>query len=147
MFTIYGHSSHLFSGKGPLEEIVNTLSTESPMWNLKKIAQAVSEKTFKNKMAAVVAISDRHNLTYFKSRSHLVDTASFNSNHPMVWDDKLKIGFQDGGCGSHLGFLIGKILYTFDLQVILLLQCKFQLKLPSGSRADFKNLFSRWWLW
>ena len=30
------------------EPVVNTLSTESPMWNLVKIAQAVSEKRFKN---------------------------------------------------------------------------------------------------
>ena len=57
----------------------------------------------------------------------------------MVQEDKSKIGFQDGHCGAHLGFLIGKILYTFDLQVILLLQCKFQLKSPNGSGADVKR--------
>ena len=38
----------LFNGAEALEEIVNTLSTEGPLWNLMKIAQAVSEKkTFK----------------------------------------------------------------------------------------------------
>ena len=38
----------LFSGAEPFEQIVNTLLTEGPMWNLVKIAQAVSEKkTFK----------------------------------------------------------------------------------------------------
>ena len=53
-----------------------------------------------------------------------------------------KIGFQDGSYGGHLRFLISKILYTFDLQIILLLQCKFQLKLPNGSGADVqKSIF------
>ena len=41
----------LFSCAEPFEQIANTLSTESPMWILVKIALAVSEKkTFKNKM-------------------------------------------------------------------------------------------------
>ena len=31
----------LFNGAEPFEQIVNTLSTEGPMWNLLKIAQAV----------------------------------------------------------------------------------------------------------
>ena len=39
----------LFNGGEPFEQIGNTLSTEGPMSNLVKIAQAVSEKkTFKN---------------------------------------------------------------------------------------------------
>ena len=38
----------LFNGTEPFEQIGNTLSTEGPMYNLVKIAQAVSEKTFKN---------------------------------------------------------------------------------------------------
>ena len=38
----------LFNGAEPFEQIDNILSTESPMWNLVKIAQTVSEKkTFK----------------------------------------------------------------------------------------------------
>ena len=49
----------LFNGAEPFEQIVNTLSTKSPMWNLVKIAQTVSDKKiFKNKMVAVVAIWD-----------------------------------------------------------------------------------------
>ena len=74
---------------------------------------------------------------------------SFTSNLPMVREDKSKISFQDGSCGGNLRPLISKILYTFDLQVSLLLQCtcKFQLKSPNGSGADVKNWFSRWWLW
>ena len=43
----------LLNGAEPFEQIVNTLSKESPVWNLVKIAQTVSEKkTFKTKMAA-----------------------------------------------------------------------------------------------
>ena len=39
----------LFNGTEPFEQIGNTLWTEGPMWNLVKVAQAVSEKkTFKN---------------------------------------------------------------------------------------------------
>ena len=30
-----------------------------------------------------------------------------------------KTGFQDDSCGSHLKFLISKVLFAFDLQVIL----------------------------
>ena len=37
---------------------------------------------------------------------------------------------QDGGFGGHLGFPITTISAIFDLEVILLLQCKFQLKSP-----------------
>ena len=58
-----------------------------------------------------------------------------------------KTGFQDDSCGSHLRFLISKVLCAFDLQVILLLQCKFQLKPPNGSEADVKIRSSIWWLW
>ena len=47
-FIIYGHAAVLFSGAELFEEIGNTLSTEDPMWNLVKIRQAISEKTFKN---------------------------------------------------------------------------------------------------
>ena len=36
----------LFSDAELFEQIDNTLSTEGPMWNLVKIAQAVSEKTY-----------------------------------------------------------------------------------------------------
>ena len=43
-----GMAAILFNGTEPFEQIGNTLSTEGPMWNLVKIAQAVSEmKTFK----------------------------------------------------------------------------------------------------
>ena len=35
--------------------------------------------------------------------------------------EKLKTDFQDGNCGSHLGFPIGTILAIFDLQVTSML--------------------------
>ena len=38
----------LFNGAEPFQEIGNTLLTEDPMWNLVKIDQALSKKTFKN---------------------------------------------------------------------------------------------------
>ena len=48
LFTICGHGSHLVQWHGPFEQIVNTLSTEDPMWILVKIAPAVSEKTLED---------------------------------------------------------------------------------------------------
>ena len=43
-----GMAAILFNVTDPFEQIVNTLSTGGLMWNLMKIAQAFSEKTFKN---------------------------------------------------------------------------------------------------
>ena len=44
-----GMTAILFNGTEPFEQIVNTLSTDGPMWNLVKTAQAILEKkTFKN---------------------------------------------------------------------------------------------------
>ena len=43
-----GIAAILFSCAEPFEQIGNTLLTEGPMWNLVKISQTVSEKTFKN---------------------------------------------------------------------------------------------------
>ena len=42
-----------------------------------------------------------------------------------VQEKKQKIDFQDGRHGGHLGFPIGTILATFDLQVTLMLPSKF----------------------
>ena len=44
-----GMAAILYNAAEPLKQIVNTLLTEGPMWNLVKIDQAISEKkTFKN---------------------------------------------------------------------------------------------------
>ena len=37
-----------YMGAESFEKIINTFSTEGPVWNLVKTAQAVSEKTFNN---------------------------------------------------------------------------------------------------
>ena len=43
-----GKAAILFNGSETFQQIVKILSTEGPMWNLVKIAQAISEKkTFK----------------------------------------------------------------------------------------------------
>ena len=44
-----GKATILFNGAAPFEEVINTFSLEGPMWNLLKIAQAISEsKIFRN---------------------------------------------------------------------------------------------------
>ena len=45
----------------------------------------------------------------------------FQVNRPLGSGEEAKIDFQDGHHGSHLGFLIGRILAIFDVQVILML--------------------------
>ena len=52
-----------------------------------------------------------------------------------------KIDFQDSGHGGHLGFLIGTILATFDLQVTSMLPTKFGVNWPFGSGEETKNRF------
>ena len=54
---------------------------------------------------------------------------------------------QDGRQGGHLGFPIGTILATFDLQVTLMLPSKFGVNWPFGSGEEAKNRFSRWRPW
>ena len=44
----------------------------------------------------------------------------------------------------YLGFPIGTILATFDLQVTLMLPSKFGVNWPFGSGEEAKNRFSRW---
>ena len=43
-----GMAAILFNSAKPFEQIVNSPSTEGPMWNLVKTGQAVSEKMFKD---------------------------------------------------------------------------------------------------
>ena len=49
----------LFYGMEPFEQnlIVSIPSTEGPMWNLVKIGQAISDKTFKNYMILYMFIA------------------------------------------------------------------------------------------
>ena len=46
---------------------------------------------------------------------------------------KFKTDFQDGDCGSHIGFLIRTNLAIFDLQMTLMLSTKFRDNWPVGS--------------
>ena len=55
-----------------------------------------------------------------------------------VQEKKQKIDFQDGHHGGHLGFPIGTILATFDLQVTLMLPSKFGVNWPFGSGEEAK---------
>ena len=67
----------LYNGVERFENIVKALLTESPMSNTVKIAQAVSEKmTLKTscRLWWPSCISDRHSLSYFRSRDHPVAT-------------------------------------------------------------------------
>ena len=48
----------------------------------------------------------------------------------ILVQEEFKIYFQDGGCGSHLGFLIGTILANFILQIIPILPTKILVSLP-----------------
>ena len=55
-----------------------------------------------------------------------------------VQEKRRKIYFHDGGHGGHLGFPIGTILATFDLQVTLMLPSKFGVNGPFGSGEETK---------
>ena len=58
--------------------------------------------------------------------------------------EEVKIDFQDGCNGGHLGFPIGTILPIFDLQVTLMLPSKFGVNWLLGLEEGAKNRFSRW---
>ena len=60
-------------------------------------------------------ISNLHDFSLFQSRSH-----------PATREEMLKIVFQDGGCSSHFGFLIGSVLAILCLLGTLMLLIKFQ---------------------
>ena len=66
---------------------------------------------------------------------------SFKSIGLLFQVKKQTLDFQDGSHGRNLGFLIGKILAAFDLQVTLMLPTKFQVNWPFGSGEEEKNGF------
>ena len=72
-------------------------------------------------------ISDGHNFSSFLiQKSSCCKIASFGSNRPKVWEEMSKIDFKDGGCGGHLGFLIGSVLAILCLPDVPMLLIKFQ---------------------
>ena len=73
--------------------------------------------------------------------------SKFGVNWPFGSREEAKKDFQDGRHGGHLGFPIGMILATFDLQVTLMLPSKFGVNWPFGSGEEAKNRFSRWRPW
>ena len=70
--------------------------------------------------------------------------SNFGVKWPFSSEKKLKIDFQDGGHGGHLGFPIGMILAIFDLQVTLMLPSNFGVNWPFSSEEEVKNRFLRW---
>ena len=69
---------------------------------------------------------------------------SFKSNCLLVQEKKRKLAFKDGHHGGHLGFLIGTILASFELQVIPILPTRFRVNWPFVLGEEAKNKFSRW---
>ena len=80
------------------------------------------------KMAAMAAILDFRSTRFqlfLIYKSSWCFLACLESIGLSVQEEKQKIDFQDGCHGGHLGFPIGTILATFDLQVTLMLPSKF----------------------
>ena len=82
-----GMAAILFNSAEPFEQIVNTLSTEGPTWNLVKIAQAVSEKkTFKNHTILYMCIAQgQGQITPMGLKSYIV---SF-SHYSFIYFEKM----------------------------------------------------------
>ena len=62
-------------------------------------------------------------------KSPLCFQPSFKSIGLSEQEEKRKFDFQDGGHGSHAGFLFGMILAIFYLQVTPILPTKFPVKI------------------
>ena len=60
----------------------------------------------------------------------------FQINWPFGSGEEAKNKFSRWRHGGNLGFLIGTILATFDLQVTLMLPIKFQVNWPFGSEDE-----------
>ena len=89
-------------------------------------------------------ISDRTKFSCMSSRCFL---PIFKSVGLSVQEKKQKIDFQDDCLCGHLGFPIGTVLATSNLQISPMLSAKFQVNWPFDSGEEAKNRFSRWWPW
>ena len=99
-------------------------------------------------MAARVTILDfqyRMISAIFDLQVTLILPIKFRLNWPSIQEKKLVIALQDGNCGSHLVFPVGRILAIVDLQVTSMTLTKFQVNWPFRSGEEAKNRFSRWW--
>ena len=67
----------------------------------------------------------------------------FGVNWLLGLGDEAKIDFQNGHHSDHLGFPIGTILATFDLQVSPMLPTYIKVNKPFGSEEEEKNRFLR----
>ena len=83
---------------------------------------------------------DRMILAIFDLQVTLTLPIMFRHNWPSI-QEKFKIAFQDGNCGSHIVFPIGTILAIFDLQVIYMILTKFQVNWPFGSEQVKNEVF------
>ena len=79
-------------------------------------------------------IFDWNNYSYFWSTSHPMLPTKFQVNWLSVQEKKLKIDFQDGGPGRHLGFPIETICKTHP-------DASYQVSFQEQKQ---KNWFSRW---
>ena len=88
-------------------------------------------------------ISNRNDFSQFQSISH--PDASYQVSSQLAFGFRKEAKkFQDGHHGGQLGFPIGMIIATFDLQVTPMLPSKFGVNWPFGSGEEAKNRFSRW---
>ena len=94
-------------------------------------------------MAAILDFRS-NDFSCFWSVSHLNASYQVWSQLAFGFRTRSETDFQDGCHGGHLGFLISKILATFDLYVTLMLPSKFGVNWPFGSGEEAKNRFSRW---
>ena len=89
-------------------------------------------------------IYDQIDFSYFLPISQPDASYQVSSQQAFsVQEKKQKIDFQDG---CHLGFPIGMILASFDLQIITMFSTKFRVNWPFSSK-EAKNRFSRWPPW
>ena len=72
-------------------------------------------------------ISNRYDFSSFQPEVILLLQSKFRLKSTKIWKEMSKSDFQDGGCGGHLGFLIGSVLAILCLQGAPILLIKFQL--------------------
>ena len=63
--------------------------------------------------------------------------SSFSSRRPKVWEEMLKIDFQDGSCGGHLGFSIDTFSYFMSTNA------HHQVSIQLAYRGDVQNMNSQ----